>query len=110
MTRFRCVCVWIGERCSNIATQEDGFCDWCAPIGARTDEQLRANPKAIVSPLDGELFGIGGGGELHDAPLAERAGVKPSACWYPDSGRNIAAPTPWVPDWWDPCDDEAVNG
>ena len=86
---LRCRCVWLDERCPNQATQEDGLCDWCAPHGTRSDEQLRANPKAIITP-DGKFFGLGGAGELHDAPLADRLGVSPKACWYPTSGRVLA--------------------
>ena len=87
---FRCRCVWLDERCPNRATQEDGLCDWCAVPGARTDEQLRENPKALVTP-DGELHGIGGAGELHDAPLADRLGYgPPKACWYDLDHRSLA--------------------
>lgn len=27
--RPQCSCVWRGERCPDLATQEDGLCDWC---------------------------------------------------------------------------------
>jgi hypothetical protein len=92
--RVRCGCVWRGERCPNEATAEDGLCNWCAPHGARTDEQLRADPAALLSP-DGELWGIGGAGQLHDAPLAEATGASTAACWYRDSERAIAPPVAW---------------
>lgn len=88
--RVQCRCIWIGERCPNDATQEDGLCDWCAAPGARSDEQILENPKALVTP-DGELHGLGGGGELHDAPLADRLGYgPPKACWYDLDNRSLA--------------------
>lgn len=81
------------ERCHNNATQEDGLCDWCASDDARTEDQLRANPKALVMP-DGEYAGIGGAGEFHDARYTDTVPPKPykmpTACWYPDSDRVLA--------------------
>lgn len=91
--RIRCGCVWCGERCPNEATAEDGLCNWCAPHGARTEAQLRAEPTALITPA-GEFIGLGGAGQLHDAPLAEATGAAKLACWYPDSGRTIAPPEP----------------
>lgn len=86
----QCRCVWLGERCPNDATQEDGLCDWCAPLGARTTRQLMANPKACISP-QGEYTGLGGAGELHDYPFA---GLHPdapaTACWYANSERVLS--------------------
>lgn len=81
--RFQCRCVWRGERCPNAATQEDGLCDWCS--NDRTEDQLRANPKALISPITGEYQGLGGAGELHDS----RPG-SPGACWYTTSDRTLA--------------------
>jgi hypothetical protein len=80
---FQCRCVWRDEQCLNAATQEDGLCNWCAPAYARTEEQLRTDPKALIMP-DGEYMGIGGAGQLHDGTYD-----RPGACWYPDSGRTI---------------------
>ncbi len=74
---FRCRCYWAERACPNLATQEDGLCDWCAPPGARTDEQLAANPKWA----DGTL---GGGGEAHVDPTRT-----PDDCWMPGSGRTV---------------------
>jgi hypothetical protein len=87
-----CRCVWEGVRCQSAATQEDGLCDWCS--NARTEDQLRTNPKAAIAP-DGRYLGLGGGGELHDSPLVyddqQRIPVgKTAACWYPESGRTLA--------------------
>ena len=82
--RFRCRCVWRDAQCPNLATQEDGLCDWCAPSGARTDEQLASNPKAVFSALTGEFLALGGNDELHDG-----TSENPGACWYPDSGRTL---------------------
>lgn len=79
---FRCRCCWADKRCPNPATQEDQLCDWC---GTRNPEQLRGNPKAMFSPLDGSFLGLGGGGESHVDP--ER---RPDACWMPGSGRVFA--------------------
>jgi hypothetical protein len=85
-----CRCVWLGERCPNPATEEDGMCDWCAGPGMRTEEQLRTNPKALIGP-DGEYMGLGGAGELHDAPLADAKGYgPPKACWYDLDNRTLA--------------------
>ena len=78
---FRCGCVWLGERCPNEATQEDGMCDWC---GERRAEQLRDNPKAMFDPITGEYLALGGAGELHVNPDA-----RPDACWMPHSGRVV---------------------
>ena len=89
--RIRCGCVWLGVRCPNEATAEDGLCDWCTHVGARTDEHLRENPSALIGP-DGTFFGLGGAGQSHDAPLADLNQFRPSACWYEDSGRTIAPP------------------
>ncbi len=91
--RVRCRCVWEGVRCLSDATQEDGLCDWCADFGARTVEQLRANPNACIG-VDGEYMGLGGAGEFHDAPLVYDADLripagKTAACWYPNSGRRL---------------------
>lgn len=88
---LRCACVWLDVRCENAATAEDGLCNWCASLDARTEEQLRVDPKAIFTP-DGEFHGIGGAGQLHDSPLAQRVGEQPAACWYPNSGRTIVDP------------------
>lgn len=92
----RCGCVWCGQRCPNRATAEDGLCNWCAGYGARSEEQLRADPAAIVLP-DGRFMGIGGGGQLHDQPLAAATGAPTAACWYENSGRSIAPPVEWHP-------------
>lgn len=81
--KFTCRCRWRGIDCPNLATAEDGLCNWCAPADARTDGQLRADPKAIITPT-GEVFGIGGNGQAHDGTAEQ-----PGACWYPDSGRTI---------------------
>ena len=96
---LRCRCCWnpLGptegaeaERCPNPATQEDGICDWCARYGSRTEEQLRQNPKALVSP-EGEYMGLGGAGEVHDVVHGSdgRPVKLPCACWYPDSDRVL---------------------
>ena len=61
------------------------LCNWCAPQGIRTEAQLRADPKAIIAP-NGEVFGIGGEGQVHDTRYV---GEQPPACWYPNSGRVI---------------------
>lgn len=71
------------------------MCDWCAPHGARSEEQLRGNPSALIGP-DGTYFGLGGSGQTHDAPLAALNETRPSACWYENSGRTIAPPRPLV--------------
>lgn len=89
--RFRCRCLWEGVRCESDATQEDGLCDWCS--NSRTEEQLRTNPKALIS-LDGEYRGLGGAGEVHDAPLVYSLDFrippgKTAACWYENSGRTL---------------------
>ena len=90
--RIRCGCVWLDLRCPNDATAEDGLCNWCAPFGARTDDQMRADPNVLLGS-DGAVVGLGGAGQLHDAPLADRlAFVGPRACWYENSGRTIACP------------------
>lgn len=86
-----CRCVWEGVRCQSPATQEDRLCDWCS--NARTEEQLRANPKACIG-VDGAYLGLGGAGELHDAPLVRGAdhnipAGKTAACWYSESGRTF---------------------
>lgn len=85
--RVQCRCVWLDERCPNDATQEDGLCDWC---GTRNAEQMRDNPNAVIGP-EGEFLGLGGRGELHDAPLADRLGYgPPKACWYDQDNRRLA--------------------
>ena len=76
-------CVWRGEQCPNEATAEDLLCNWCAPHEARTEGELRRDPKAIFGP-DGDYFGIGGAGQLHDS----RPGAL-GACWYPNSDRTV---------------------
>ena len=88
---FQCRCLWLDERCTFTATQEDGLCDWCAGIGARTEEQLRANAAAIVDPRTGEYLGLGSNYAHHDAPLADRKASVPKACWYENSGRTFTA-------------------
>lgn len=99
--KFRCGCVWLDVHCPNEATAEDGLCDWCAPHGARTEDELRQNPNALIAP-DGTFLGLGGAGMGHDAPLARLHNSTPSACWYKDSGRTIAPPTPLGdPEWLD---------
>lgn len=80
---LRCRCVWRGERCTNKATEEDGLCNWCG--NGRSVERLREDPNALIGP-DGEVLGIGGGGQLHDSRYP---GEIPAACWYPDSGRTV---------------------
>ena len=84
MDRLRCACVWRGERCPNLATQEDGLCNWCG--NGRMPEQMRDDPKALIAP-DGTFMGIGGGGQLHDFDQAKPAST--AACWYPDSDRTV---------------------
>jgi hypothetical protein len=81
---LRCRCVWRGERCENRATQEDGLCNWCG--NGRTVEQQRSDPKALIGP-NGEFFGIGGQGQLHDVDPNKPAST--AACWYPDADRTV---------------------
>ena len=78
---IRCRCVWAGRHCSHPATQEDGLCDWC---GVRTPEQLKGNPNAMWSPLNGEFLGLGGHGYDHVDPSRT-----PDACWMDNSGRDL---------------------
>jgi len=75
----QCRCVWNGSRCPNKVTQEDGLCDWC---GTRRAEDMADNQKWD------ERSQTLGGGELHDS---FDPSVRPPACWYPDSGRILAA-------------------
>lgn len=44
--------------------------------------------------FDGTYLGLGGGGQVHDAPLGALHPDRPSACWYENSGRTIAPPVP----------------
>lgn len=81
---LRCRCIWRGERCENRATQEDGLCNWCG--NGRTPEQMRDDPKALIGP-NGEFYGIGGGGQLHDTDPAKPASTP--ACWYEASDRTV---------------------
>ena len=59
---LRCRCVWLGERCPNGATEEDGLCDWC---GTRA-------------------FAVDGGGQAH-----VNTKRTPDACWMEGSGREL---------------------
>jgi hypothetical protein len=84
-----CICVWHGVRCEKPATQEDRLCDWC---GVRRPEDMRGNEFAEFS-ADGQYLGLNGGtitGYNHQAgwgPIP--AEVRPTACWMPDSGREL---------------------
>lgn len=82
--KTRCRCVWRGERCTNQMTQEDFLCNWCG--NGRTEAQLRDDPKAMIG-VDGRFYGIGGGGQLHDADMAKPAST--AACWYEESDRIV---------------------
>jgi hypothetical protein len=92
MSVIPCRCVWQGARCPKPATQEDGLCDWC---GVRTEDDLRDNPFAQWD-RDGKFLGLAGGtvtGYVHQAGMAGiSSDVRPTACWFPDSGRTFAAP------------------
>jgi hypothetical protein len=91
----RCCCLWLGERCRNDATAEDGLCNWCAPHSARTDAELSRDPRAITD-AHGRVLGIGGGPpdnpQTHDSPLADKHDFTPKACWYAGSGRTVLHP------------------
>lgn len=80
---FTCRCTWRDIDCPNLATAEDGLCNWCASLGARTDAQIATDPKAVITP-EGEVLGISGAGQVHDG-----TSDRPGACWYSDSGRTI---------------------
>jgi hypothetical protein len=88
----KCRCVWNHVPCEKLATQEDGLCDWC---GTRRAEDLRDNPFAIFGP-DGQFQGLGGGavtGYNHQAGWGDIPDtVRPTACWFPDSGRTLTTP------------------
>jgi hypothetical protein len=57
------------------------LCTWCAPIGARSEEEIRQDPKSVV--VNGRVY-VGGAGQLHDGTFEQ-----PGACWYPSSDREI---------------------
>lgn len=82
-----CRCLWADVHCPNRATQEDGLCDWC---GTRREDDLRANPNAMWSPITGEYLGLGGASEAHQSgvgPIPDEH--RPTACWMPGSGREL---------------------
>lgn len=79
---IRCRCIWADKRCSHLATQEDGLCDWC---GTRRPEQLRGNPNALIEPQTGKFLGLGGANYDHIDSTR-----RPDACWMDNSGRTYA--------------------
>jgi hypothetical protein len=89
-TRPLCRCVWQQFHCDKEATQEDGLCDWC---GTRNPEDMQSNPFAQFDRQTGKYLGLAGGtvtGYNHQAGWGEIPdGVRPTACWMPDSGRTL---------------------
>jgi hypothetical protein len=91
---IRCRCIWQNVRCEKGATQEDGLCDWC---GTRRPEDLRDNPFAMFDQ-EGAFLGLAGGtvtGYNHQAGWdGIPDDVRPTACWFPDSGRLFTKTQP----------------